>query len=49
MSGTHTDLILMPSDAFRPEPNPLNLPNVELTSTPRTSQEPAPPSTNTPP
>ena len=31
MSGTHTDLILMPPDAFSPEPNPLNLFDAELT------------------
>ena len=49
MSGTHTDLILMPPDAFRPEPNPLNLFDAELTNAPQTSQAPAPPSTNTPP
>ena len=49
MSGTHTDLILMPPDAFSPEPNPLNLFDAELTNSPQTSQAPAPPSTNTPP
>ena len=49
MSGTHTDLILMPPDAFSPEPNPLNLFDAELTNAPQTSQAPAPPSTNTPP
>jgi prophage tail gpP-like protein len=49
MSGTHTDLILMPPDAFRPEPNPLNLFDAELTNAPQTSQAPAPPSTSTPP
>jgi prophage tail gpP-like protein len=49
MSGTHTDLILMPPDAFSPEPNPLNLFDAELTNAPQTSQAPAPPSTSTPP
>jgi len=49
VSGTHTDLILMPPDAFSPEPNPLNLFDAELTNAPQTSQAPAPPSTNTPP
>jgi prophage tail gpP-like protein len=49
MSGTHTDLILMPPDAFSPEPNPLNLFDAELANAPQTSQAPAPPSTNTPP
>ena len=49
MTGTHTDLILMPPDAFSPEPNPLNLFDAELTNAPQTSQAPAPPSTSTPP
>jgi len=49
MSGTHTDLILMPPDAFTPEPNPLNLFDAELTNAPQTAQSPAPPSTSTPP
>ena len=49
MSGTHADLILMPPDAFQPEPNPLNLFDAELTNAPQTSQAPAPPSTGTPP
>lgn len=48
-SGTHTDLILMPPDAFTPEPNPLNLFDAELTNAPQTAQAPAPPSTSTPP
>lgn len=46
MSGTHADLILMPPDAFEPDPNPLNLFDAELARSPRTSQSPAPPSTN---
>jgi len=49
MSGTHTDLILMPPDAFSPEPNPLNLFDAELTNAPQIAQAPAPPSTSTPP
>ncbi len=48
MSGTHADLILMPPDAFEPDPNPLNLFDNELFNSPRTSQNPAPPSTNPP-
>jgi prophage tail gpP-like protein len=46
MSGTHADLILMPPDAFEPDPNPLNLFDAELLLSPRTSQTPAPPSTS---
>jgi prophage tail gpP-like protein len=49
MSGTHADLILMPPDAFNPEPNPLNLFDNELLNSPQTSQSPAPPSTSPPP
>jgi prophage tail gpP-like protein len=49
MSGTHADLVLMPPDAFIPDPNPLNLFDYELVTSPRTSQNPAPPSTNPPP
>jgi len=45
MSGTHADLILMPPDAFNPEPNPLNLFDNELANSPQSSQSPAPPST----
>jgi prophage tail gpP-like protein len=48
MSGTHADLILMPPDAFEPDPNPLNLFDNELWNSPRTSQNPAPPSANPP-
>ena len=43
MSGTHADLILMPPDAFSPNPNPLNLFDAELARSPRISQSPAPP------
>jgi prophage tail gpP-like protein len=49
MTGTHTDLILMPQDAFNPDPNPLNLLDAELATSPQTSQAPAPPNTSTPP
>lgn len=45
MSGTHADLVLMPPDAFNPEPNPLNLFDNELANSPQTTQAPAPPST----
>jgi prophage tail gpP-like protein len=48
MSGTHADLILMPRDAFEPDPNPLNLFDVQLMSAPRVSQSPAPLTTNPP-
>jgi len=47
-SGTHADLVLMPPDAFNPEPNPLNLFDNELARSPQTSQNPAPPSTDPP-
>jgi prophage tail gpP-like protein len=46
MSGTHADLILMPPDAFLPDPNPLNLFDAELLRSPQTSQAPAPPTTS---
>jgi prophage tail gpP-like protein len=46
MSGTHADLILMPPDAFNPDPNPLNLFDAMLALSPQTSQAPAPPSSN---
>jgi prophage tail gpP-like protein len=49
MSGTHADAVLMPQDAFTPDPNPLNLFDAELALSPQTSQAPAPPSTNPPP
>jgi prophage tail gpP-like protein len=42
MSGTHADLVLMPPDAFDPDPNPLNLFDNELWNSPRVSQSPAP-------
>jgi hypothetical protein len=45
MTGTHADLILMPPEAFTPEPNPLNLFDAQLANSPQTSQAPAPPST----
>lgn len=48
MSGTHADLILMPPDAFKPEPNPLNLFDAQLMATPATTQNPAPPATTAP-
>jgi hypothetical protein len=48
MSGTHADLVLMPPDAFDPDPNPLNLFDNELWNSPRVSQSPAPSSTNPP-
>jgi prophage tail gpP-like protein len=46
MSGTHADLILMPPDAFQPDPNPLNLFDAELMRSPQVSQSPAPPTGN---
>lgn len=48
MSGTHADLVMMPPDAFNPEPNPLNLFDNEIANSPQTSQSPAPPSTGAP-
>lgn len=48
MSGTHADLVLMPPDAFDPDPNPLYLFDNELWNSPRTSQSPAPSSANPP-
>ena len=42
-SGTHADVVLMPPDAFDPQPDPLQLWDPELTVA--TSQTPAPPST----
>jgi prophage tail gpP-like protein len=48
MSGTHADLVLMPPDAFKPEPNPLGLYDAQLAQSPKVSQDPAPPSTNPP-
>ena len=42
MSGTHADLVLMPPDAFNPEPNPLNLWDRELVGDLPHSQNPAP-------
>jgi prophage tail gpP-like protein len=41
-SGTHADLVLMPPDAFKPEPSPLQLFDRELTHAVPTSQSPAP-------
>ena len=46
MSGTHADLVLMPSEAFSPDPSPLNLWDAELLQKAPTSQNPAPPSTS---
>jgi len=48
MSGTHADLVLMPPDAFMPDPNPLNLFDAELSRSPQVSQSPTPPSTSPP-
>ena len=45
-SGTHADLILMPPEAFQPEPAPLYLWDRELMHANQSSQDPAPPSTN---
>ena len=45
MSGTHADLILMPPDAFQPDPNPLNLFDAEVMRSPQVSQSPAPATT----
>ena len=42
MSGTHADLILMPPDAFQPDPNPLNLFDAEVMRSPQVAQSPAP-------
>jgi prophage tail gpP-like protein len=44
-SGTHADVILMPPDAFRPQPGVLYLFDRESTADPPTSQDPAPPGT----
>jgi prophage tail gpP-like protein len=46
-SGTHCDLVMMPPDAFEPEPNPLSLFDRELAETPKVAQSPAPPTTST--
>ena len=48
MSGTHADLVLMPPDAFLPEPKPLTLYDAQLTLSPTIAQAPAPPSTDPP-
>jgi prophage tail gpP-like protein len=45
-SGTHADLVLMPPEAFMPEPNPLNLFNAELVAKTTPKQDPAPPATS---
>jgi len=45
MSGTHADVILMPPDAFQPQPNPLNLFDQEIAASAPRSQDPTPPST----
>jgi prophage tail gpP-like protein len=51
LSGTHADLVLMPKEAFQPEPNPLHLFDAELANAARSSQGAAPASTTvrTPP
>jgi prophage tail gpP-like protein len=41
MSGTHADLILMPPDAFDPEPKALELFDAELTKPAPNKQSPA--------
>jgi prophage tail gpP-like protein len=46
MTGTHAQVMLMPPDAFQPEPSPLQLWDRELTQTPPSSQDPAPSSTS---
>jgi len=48
LSGTHADLVLMPPDAFTPEPNPLNLFDNILARSPSASQSPTPPTTAAP-
>jgi prophage tail gpP-like protein len=45
-SGTHADVVLMPPNAFQPEPEALVLFDAELSQSPRTSGSPAPPQTN---
>ena len=47
-SGTHADLVLMPKEAFMPEPNPLNLWDAQIARQPPASQAPRPPSTTPP-
>jgi prophage tail gpP-like protein len=47
-SGTHADLVLMPPDAFDPEPAPLYLWDAEIMHALQTSQSPAPPTTAPP-
>ena len=48
MSGTHADLILMPPEAFMPNPNPLNLFDAETARSPHTPASPAPPAPGQP-
>jgi prophage tail gpP-like protein len=48
-SGTHADLTLMPPDAYKPQPEPLQLWDREITQTPPSSQDPKPADTSTPP
>jgi len=45
-SGTHADLTLMPPDAFRPEPVPLTLWDLEIMRARQNSPNPAPPTVN---
>lgn len=45
-SGTHADLMLMPKEAFMPDPNPLNLLDAQIAREAPASQSPAPPSTS---
>ena len=45
-SGTHADLILMPPDAFKPQPQPLYLWDRELMTATNQPQSPAPPTTD---
>ena len=45
-SGTHADLVLMPKEAFMPEPSPLNLLDAQIAQKTPASQSPAPPSTS---
>jgi prophage tail gpP-like protein len=48
MSGTHADLVLMPPEAFNPQPNPLVLFDPMLTQPVPTTQTPATPGGNLP-
>jgi prophage tail gpP-like protein len=48
-SGTHADLLLMPPDAFKPEPSPLQLWDRQIMEGVQQSQAPKPPSPQDPP